>query len=251
MKKTLFAVVLVAAFSFSALAANVPSVNAKGNGKASRGTSVPTWGIPNVPQTIVFYGGDNNVNDPNTDGFANGNTLLVPSTTTYGAITAPAGHNTVSGVFFNQIPTLTGTVFDPATGTWDIRIHVSEGVAGTSVAHGSGAQTATPTGRDPFGFTEYTTSVQFGTTLTATAHTTYWVNESSQCTNSANGNCSSLQYYVDNTTQKTNGVNASLQPTSQIFFNSAFFGFTWANWCDSSLGVPSGACQWLSYGLTH
>ena len=153
MKKTLFAVVLVAAFSFSAFAASAPSLTAKGNGRASRGTSTPTWGIPSVPSTIIFYGGDINVNDPNAQGFANGNTLAVANSQTYGAVTAPKGSKvTVSGIFANnEVNVSGGTPFDPATGTYDIRIKVSEGVGGTSVASGSGAQTAVPTGRDPFG----------------------------------------------------------------------------------------------------
>ena len=252
MKKTLFAVVLVAAFSFSAFAASAPSLTAKGNGRASRGTSTPTWGIPSVPSTIIFYGGDINVNDPNAQGFANGNTLAVPDSSTYGAVTAPKGSKvTVSGIFFNNSPNVSGgTVFDPATGTYDIRIKVSEGVGGTSVASGSGAQTAVLTGRDPFGLTEYTNAVQFAKSLTATAGTTYWVNETPQCTNSGNGNCSAEFMYVSNTTQKTNSVNGSAQPSSQIYLNSAYFGFTWANWCDAALGQSPQQCAFMSFGLT-
>jgi hypothetical protein len=130
------------------------------------------------------------------------------------------------------IPDLTtGNDFDPKTATREIRTGVSEGNGGTLVASGTGNINLQPTGRDPFGFVESTLAVKVTPQVTLTANT-YWINVNPQCTNSANVNCSSLQ------------------PPSQIFFNSAFFGFTWANWCDSSLGVlPSGACKRLSFGV--
>ena len=34
-----------------------------------------------------------------------------------------------------------------------------------------------------------------------------------------------------------------------MFLNSSFFGFTYANWCDSSLGFNSNQCAGMSYGL--
>ena len=56
--------------------------------------------------------------------------------------------------------------------------------------------------------------------------------------------------YMSNTTQKTNSVNGSAQPAGQLFLNSAFFGFTWANWCDSALGQTAQQCAYGSFGLT-
>jgi hypothetical protein len=250
-KKILFAVMLVAVFSLMATAADVKT-HVGGKGDASfHGT--PSWGNPPAKAaSLIFYGGDTNVSSPNEDGFANGNTLLVPSTTTYGAVAAPkSGKVVATGILFNQIPTLSGgTLFDPATATYDIRTGVKEGSGGTDVTSGSGSQTATVTGREPFGFyIEYATSVSFTKPLTPKDGTTYFVNMSSQCTNSSNGNCASLQYFVDNTTEETNGINANLQPASSMFFNSAYFGFTWANWCDASLGLNAQQCEWLSFGI--
>jgi hypothetical protein len=256
LKKMLFAITLMAIFTVAAMAQS-PSLTASTHPGAAHVSSSQKAAFP-VPPPIchpcLFYGGDNNVNDPNTDGFADGNTLLVPDTETLGAVIVPAGKQVVvEGLLFNIIPTLSsGNVFDPKTATWEIRTGVSEGNGGTLVASGSGNINVQPTGRDPFGFIESTVAVKVTPPVTLTANT-YWINVNPQCTNSANANCSSLQYYVDNTTQETNNVRGYLQPAHQMFLNSAFFGFTWANWCDSALGVPSGACDRLSFGVigTH
>jgi hypothetical protein len=31
--------------------------------------------------------------------------------------------------------------------------------------------------------------------------------------------------------------------------NSGYFGFSWANWCDSSLGFNTIQCGYMSYGV--
>jgi hypothetical protein len=74
------------------------------------------------------------------------------------------------------------------------------------------------------------------------------VNESPQCTDESNGDCESEFFYA-NTTQETNGVNASAQPAGELFLNSAFFGFTWENWCDSALGQNLEQCARGSFGI--
>jgi hypothetical protein len=234
----LFAGGLLAMFSLASLAQD------------SRAASSPTWGIPSVPGTIVFYGGDINVNDPNAQGFNNGNTLLAPQSAVYAPVTAPkSGKIVVSSVFVNQSPSITsGKVFDPPTATYDVRTGLSEGNCGTSLASGSGSQTAVLTGRSPFGFPEYTTTVSFAHSLTAKNGTTYWFNESPQCTNSANGNCSSEQFYFSNTTQQTNGVNANAQPKGQMYSAGASLGTDCHNVCDGSQN--SQQCAWGSWGLT-
>jgi hypothetical protein len=92
--------------------------------------------------------------------------------------------------------------------------------------------------------------VRFAKPLTSKAGTTYWIVETPQCTNSSDSNCSVAQYYVDNTTQETNGVNASAQVPNQIYWNSVFFGTTFNNWCDSQFGQNSEQCARLSIGVT-
>jgi opacity protein-like surface antigen len=244
-KKLLFAVMLVATMCWVASAADVKA-HLGGKGDANfHGT--PGWGNPPATAAnLIFYGGDTNVSDPNEDGFATGDTLLVPNASSYGAVKAPS-KVVATGILFNEIAT--ALTFDPAQATYDIRTGVSEGNGGHDLLSGSGAQTATPTGRMPFGaYTEYAASVNFTKPVTATKGVTYWVNLGSECTNSGDGNCQE-QFFVDNTTQQTNGINANLQPPSEMFFNSTYFGFTWANWCDSSLGTNAQQCEWMSFGI--
>lgn len=254
MKNTLFLLTFLVALTVAAYAQNAksPVTHLGGKGDPSfQGT--PGWGNPPLSASqLLFYGGDLNQSDPNQYAFANGNTLLVPNTTTYGAVMAPIGTKVVAtGILFNQIATiLTGTVFDPATASYDLRANVSEGNGGNDVVSGSGAQTVTATGRKLFSYyPEYATSVTFTKPLTPTFGVTYWVNMSSQCTDSGNNNCAALQFFADNTTQQTNGINPTFQPSGQIFFNSAFFGYTWANWCDASFEINSHQCQYLSFGI--
>lgn len=247
MKKILVAVLLVAAFSLSALAGEAHLTASKA-GDASRSKGGVTWGLPSVPSTIVFYGGDINVNDPNAQGFANGNTLLVSSAQTYAAVKAPSGSKVVvSGTFGNNSAFIGD--FNPAQGVYDIRTGVVEGSGGTDLVTGTATQTAVLTGRQPFGLIEYTTSVNFAHSLTGTAGKTYWVNENPQCT-ANDGECTDEFFYLSNTTQETNGVNASAQVANQLYLNSNYFGFTWANWCDSSLGQNTEQCARASFGLT-
>ena len=252
MKTTVITVMLVATFRIALLAQTVAHppvsyVSSHLSAPTSRGAG-ESFQLPANTANLVFYGGDTNPSDPNVQGFANGNTLLAPNTTTYGAVKA-SSRVVASGILFNQIPTITGNVFDPATANYDIRIGVRSGNGGKDLASGSGPQSVIPTGRSPLGFTEFGTSVAFTKPLAAAAGTTYFINLSSQCTDANNSNCSSLQYFADNTTQQTNGINQNLQPPNDMFFNSAFFGFTWTNWCDPSLGQNSQQCEWLSFGI--
>lgn len=254
MKKILFAVMSVAIFCAVVMAQDVNAPVTRLGGKGDPGFH-GNPGRDNPPASasnLIFYGGDTNASDPNEDAYANGNTLLVPDSTTYGAVTAPKGNKVVTtGILFNQIATINaGNIFDPATATYDIRTGVSEGNGGTDLISGSGPQTAEPTGRLPFGgaYVEYATSVAFTKNVTPTGGTTYFVNMSSQCTDASNSNCGSLQYFFDNTTQQTNGINAQDQPSYLAFFNSAYFGYTWANTCDLA-GGQSALCEWQSFGI--
>jgi hypothetical protein len=77
---------------------------------------------------------------------------------------------------------------------------------------------------------------------------TYFVNESPQCTDASNSICSEVEYFADNTTEQTNGINANLQPSYDGYFNSAYFGLTWSNLCNL-VGGQSALCQWQSWGI--
>jgi hypothetical protein len=251
-KKLLFATTLVLALSLTAAAGQkkpAPSQHLAGNTDASRVAppGIPR-DIPSLCNPCLFYGGDLNVSDPNAAGLSDENTLLVsPGSTTYAAYNVPSNVTVgVTGILFNV---QADVAFDPQTASWDIRTGVTEGNGGTSVASGSGSISVAATGNNFIGLNEYTVLVKFPAVFLGTGE--YWFNVLPQCTNGAtDGSCSVGRIFVSNTTQDMNGRNAHAQPDGSAFLNSTFFGFTWANWCDSSLGLNSQQCRAISFGLT-
>ncbi len=252
MKKTLCAIALLGSlFAVSALAQNARTkgtsalVKSKGPIKGTFPTGKPALFPPSycVP-VCLFYGGDNNPDSVAANGFANENTLLVADTTTWAPFVVPAGQTwTVQGLFINTI-TDGYNGLDPSTSSWTIASGVSEGSGGTTVAWGTSTTTGTsfvPTGRFPFGFTEYTLKVRITPTVLSAGQ--YWVNITPQCTDAGNSDCSIAQYYFDNTF----GLNryGPLEPASQAYFNSSYFGFDYANACE----VSSTGCQAFSFGV--
>lgn len=249
MKKTFCAVAVVGLLSLSAFA-----VTKKGNDALVHSTG-PLRGHyiahpAEVPPAVcsphcLVYNGDTNVNSPDVNGFANENTLLVPDTTTWAAFTVPAGETwTVDGAFINTIADGYNGL-DPSTSSWAIASGLSEGDGGTTVASGTSTAAGTsftPTGRSPFGFTEYSLKVRMTPAVTLSAGT-YWLNITPQCTDSGNSSCSIAQYYLDNTFGLNNyGI---IPPANQGYFNSSYFGFDYANLCE----VSSTGCQASSIGI--
>jgi hypothetical protein len=258
-KKLFGAAVLVSFLGVLAIAQDTqgPRIHVGGAGDPSF-EGETGWGNPPASAAkLIFYGGDFNPSDRNEEAFSDGNTLAVPGDTTYGAVTAPKDSKVVAtGVLFHVLADpfrVPGPVFDPTTGSYDIRSGVSEGDSGTDLAFGQGPQTATPTGRtltiDGEVVPEYAVSVNFTTPLIPKGGVTYWVNESPQCTDSNNEVCGVLRYYATNTTEQTNGINPKLQPTGEIFYNSSFFGIPWTNACNLEGVKTPQQCARLSFGI--
>jgi hypothetical protein len=248
-KKTLCAVAVVGLLSLSALAAtkkgNDTLVHSRGMVKGHY-VSHPSEVPPTVCAPVcLLYTGDNNPASGSTNGFANENTLLVPDTQDYGAFAVPAGQTwTVDGAFINTIADGYNGI-DPTTSTWSISSGVSEGDAGTTVASGTSTAAGTafiPTGRFPFGFTEYSLKVKISPAVVLSSGT-YWLNITPQCTDSGNGSCSIAQYFWDDTFGLNNyGI---IPPANVSYFNSSYFGFDYANLCE----VSSTGCQVFSFGI--
>jgi hypothetical protein len=250
-KITLFVLALVTTLSLSAAAEQKKPAPAivQHSGVESATRHVQSGGISVPPPSCnpcLFYGGDLNPNDPNADGFSDENTLLITGgSQTYGAVSIPSGPNAnVTGILFNILAT---AAFDPYTATYDIRQGISEGNGGTDVSSGSASIAVAATGRNAFGLYEYTITATFSTVNLSPGE--YWFNLEPQCLNTLDGSCYVFRQFVSNTTQETNAVNGSWQPTGEMFFNSSYFGFTYANWCDSSLGLNSEQCADMSFGL--
>lgn len=248
MKSTLFALLVVVTFSWIATAQNAatPILSLHGHGDASQQdpSGIGFEGVPNLCKPCVFYGGDFNENDPHGATVANGNTLLVPDTGVYAAVKVPKNtHGVITGILFIEI--VTQEVFDPDTATYDIRTGVSSGNGGTSVASGTGTMSYQLYGQCQC--LEVETAVNLTKALTVTPGTTYWFNLQPQCTNSGDPACSEIQYFFPNTTQETNGLNAAAQPLNEMFFNSTYFGYEWANVC--TLFSDPKTCVRGSFGL--
>jgi hypothetical protein len=246
-KKILIATTVVFALTLAASAAQKkPSQHRAGDPgaafKDAGGTNAPSLCNP-----CLFYGGDLNVSDPNAAGLSDENTLLIPGSSTYAAYNVPS--NVTVGVTGILVNVQADVNFDPQQAGWDIRTGVSEGNGGTSIASGTGSISVAATGNNFIGLNEYTVLVRIPTQVLGTGE--YWFNVTPECTNGAtDGSCSVGRIFVSNTTQDMNGVNAHAQPDGSMFLNSSFFGFTWANWCDASLGLNSSQCRAESFGLT-
>ena len=250
-KSFFFATTLVTLLATMVLAQDfkAPVTHLGGNGDPNLhgNTSVNN---PAAPR-LIFYGGDITPNDPNAYAFPNGNTLMVPDTTTYGCVGAPNGISLIiTGLLFNQVANIqTGTIFDPPTATYDIRRDITVGNGGIDLVHGSGPQTAVPTGRMPFGYVEYATSVMFTSPIPVRHGGAYYLNLSSQCTDSNNENCANVQFFVDNTTQQTNGINTQLEPSQGLYVNSDYFGYKWEPGCGVEGIMNDQQCSYLSFGV--
>jgi hypothetical protein len=251
-KRTFFAVALVITLSLSAAASEhkTPALSQHRAGNpAAELRDVkenPNPAVPPACSPCLFYGGDLNPSDANAAGMSDENTLLLPGgSSTYAEVNIPTGTTvTVKGILFNV---QASAAFDPMTASYDIRTGVSEGSGGTSIASGTVTMAVSATGRNFLGLNEYSLVAVFpSTTLTSGA---YWVNVTPNCTNTLDGSCSVFRQFVSNTTSRTNALHQSWQPAHEMFLNSSFFGFTWANWCDSSLGFNTVQCGYMSYGL--
>lgn len=245
--KTVFITTLVLALSLAAAAQKKPPASRHLAGSAAETVLDPPGTPPGLCNPCLFYGGDLNISDSNSAGLSDENTLFVPASSTYGAFNVPSGVTVgVTGIFVNVQAYAN---FDPQEASFDIRTGVSEGNGGTSVASGTGRIMVAATGRIFTGLTEYTVLVHLPTEqFLGTGE--YWFNLTPECTNGAtDGSCSTGRIFISNTTQNTNGVLADAQPAASMFLNSAFFGFTWANWCDAALGLNSNQCRAGSWGL--
>jgi hypothetical protein len=249
-KRTLFAVALVITLGLVAAAqpAKKPALSHHRAGDPSVGlkgfSGTPT--VPSLCSPCLFYGGDLDTSNINAAGMSDENTLLITGgSSTYAEVNIPSGTTvTVKGILFNV---QADTAFDPMTASYDIRTGVSEGDGGSSIASGTVNIEVAATGNNFLGVNEYSIVAVFApVTLTSGA---YWVNVTANCTNTLDGSCSVFRQFVSNTTSRTNSLHESWQPAHEMFLNSSFFGFTWANWCDSSLGFNPSQCGYMSFGL--
>ena len=188
----------------------------------------------------LFYGGDfedNPVGPTLANGVANEDTLGVAGSP-YGAaiwvpFTVPKGQTwMVSGLFGNNFSTY--GVLDQAPNQptsaayWAIQEGIEPGIAGTIVASGTSAATATPTGGSAFELNEYTIEVQ-GLSVTLSAGT-YWLAVVPLCTNTGDPYCDGVFFLADTEYINTTPKNAygPAEPLYSSYFDAAYFGYSYA-----------------------
>lgn len=194
------------------------------------------------------YGGDLDAASSQANGLASEIDLVVPSAETAWAVIIPPGKTAVVNTLEANYLTL-GCVVDPPQADWDVRTGVSSGNGGTVLASGTNAITITPTGRTAFGLTECRVSLNLPSALTLVAGE-YWFGVLPYCTNSGNSTCAGGQrFFLSDSPDKPPANGIHYVPENQSFFNSSYFGYTWApTWGPS--GVCGGlGCQRFSAGL--
>ncbi len=245
MKKVFVAVAVLSLTTFALAQKAAPSQHLRGNpnGKIKM---APPGTPPALCSPCLFYGGDLVPSNLNAAGMSDENTLLISDGggSTYGAVDINK-NVVITGILFNV---QASAAFDPQTATYDIRSGVTDGNGGTDIATGSGTVQVATTGRNFLGLNEFTVEVPV-TPPQVLAPGTYWFNVQPQCTNTLDGSCSVGRIFVSNTLDGVNNVAGTAQPAHQMYFNSAYFGFTYSNWCDSALGFNSMQCGLLSFGL--
>jgi len=165
--------------------------------------------------TLYFYGGDMDPNDPNSRALANENDTTV-SGDPYGAATFQNFYAqssiTVTGLFTNNLSSNT-----PTSGYWEIRTGMSENNGGTLIASGTGAVSNDPTGRSRAGYTEYHNQVSVNVDLGAGQ---YWFAVVPACPT-----CDGRTF-----NSNTFGLNSVGKSDSDLqFVNSAYFGWDYIN----------------------
>jgi hypothetical protein len=175
---------------------------------------------------------------------------------TWGSIKIPnpdKGKAKITGILFNVTADVAiGTVFDPMTADYEVCVNAAAlNGCPNPVSEGSGALTIAATGRTVCGYPEYAASVNLTQIYEPPTGNYISFNLVPQCTNTGNSNCSGVTFYVENTTQQTNGINKGLQPAGQILYTGPGTGTGFANWCNNPEFPPlnNQQCARLSFGL--
>lgn len=199
---------------------------------------------------LLFYGGDVNPDDPNAYAFPNGNTLAQPDTHTYGCFTIPytQNHPRAGGFLFNVTASggQDGNIFDPMVATYEVHRTIGDGNPGIVLTTGTAPILVTPTGRVLNGMTEYAVQLFFSGSKRFPFGGAYCINVTPQCTNADNANCSTVQFFVDNTDQ-TNAIRKKIELPQYLWVYSPSLGYNWVNWCE--LGLNQEQCSWMSFGV--
>lgn len=233
MKKTFFAVTVVAALSVVAMGQNL-KLRPAGRGTAGSGGNTIRLTPPHActvskKHPCVYYGGDFNINDPEMNGLSNENSLLIANSYTYTEVNVPVA-SSIAASFSNNFSTF--DAFDPKTATWFYRTGVSEGNGGTLICSGDNPAMFTAISTD--GLAVYGAEVLTTTPCRLPAGNV-WFAVTPNCTNPNDSNCMSVRYFQVDTDGTLNAINGKFTVTSNTgmgpVFDSPFFGVRFGSWC--------------------
>ena len=184
----------------------------------------------------LFYGGDIDAANPNTDGLFNGVTEASGPVdgTVYVPFTVTGYVWNVTGLFVNVLSDQ--GILDPMLATWGINKGMATGVSGAVVAAGNHPATITPTGRTGLSFTEYTVEVKCLTPLHLSPGT-YWMSVVPQCTNANDAGCAELMFLSSVEDVVPPNAFGPIEPADLSYFNSSFFGVSYQPAQNNGVGL--------------
>jgi hypothetical protein len=248
MKKTLLTLALIATLATMAMAAqkNVPASIGERIAVKSQPPVMQNWNVvhhdtaPGYCKPCLFYAGDFDSSNTGANGLWDGNSAGIQGDVWVPFSVKKAAHAT--GLFINILTSGTGAINNPTP--YAIYKGITTGNAGTKVVAGTATATTAPTGRTGFSLVEYTVQITKIKKTAVKAKTVYFMNIEPQ------DSTGQLWYESDvEDVPPPNHVGAK-DHNDDSFFNSSFFGFTYApTW--GSTGVCAGTgCDMFSVGVT-
>lgn len=198
-------------------------------------SSVPT--PPPYCHPCLFYGGDFDSKNPNSNALQNElTTSVVSGDAVFVPFVVPLGKTwTIFALFSNNLSYT--DVIDPKQALWSISKDMSQGSEGTVVADGAAPATYKPTGRGGFGMREFTLLATIDPPVTLTPGE-YWMKAEPECTNAGDRACAAAAYYLSDVEDMPRQEAIGREPIDQSYYDSGIFGyFFWPTW------GSSGACQ--------
>jgi hypothetical protein len=194
----------------------------------------------------LFYGGDFDANNPDSNVLGNSFTIDFKATT-YVPFYVPPGQTwTIGGLFSNNMSNV--SLLDPPEIKWAISSGISAGNPGTEIASGRSTATLTPTGRTWQNgyFTEYTVLAhlkpeQFVTLTTGV----YWIAAVPVCTDS---DCGNADFYLSDVEDVPAPNHKGVQPNDDSYYVWDGAGYFFAETGGPS-GICGGGCDKFSFGI--
>lgn len=172
-----------------------------GSAPASSSQPESPAGPPFFCNPCLYYSGNFDAANGNSNGLSNENDLTVPLTKVYTPFTVPTGHVwRVTAFFTHSLVAVTdpsSSVVAPKIVDCSVWRDVGLNQPGTFKASCAGSTVVTTTVRSGFGLAEYRIKVTLNNPIWLGGGT-YWLNLMPQCTNPSNANCPAARFYEDN-----------------------------------------------------